>query len=323
MNQPDTSDLYKFYATLGLLIIALSFLFLWTISTANDIFLISNEDLEKITVLAKENILKKQEDLSWLYGYRYIIFLLTMGLGILFFSHGILKWIPKQELIDIREEITSQTANQIDSRLRDEAREAVDAESSLKNADNTSDHIYINCHKNEEKPNLKSIINIINSIGSNKIKMKPSFKNSVSIDNYVNEYKNIEERVFKAINNKYKNSYEIKSNAKFKDAEYDIIMLPIENTNSSIINIEIKYYTRMNYTFLLSGYRRFLISANKFNRHFENVEYKLLWIYNNDGQFEKLKEYKKVLEISSEYKSNIKIDINIINKNEIDEFNYI
>jgi hypothetical protein len=282
MNQPDTSDLHKFYTTLGVLIIALSFLVFWTISTTHDVFLIDNKTLDTITALAKENILKKQRDLSCLYDCRYPISFTMIFLGLGLFFYGIGKWKVKQENADL-EALAKQTDKQTD-----------------------------------EQKNKKLRNEIMETEGT---ELNP--KDSEVI---FNNYKDIEKKIFEVIRNKYEYYYDIRNNAIFNNVEYDIIMFPARKLNNNILNIDIKYYARnINYVSLVSGYRKFLISLNKFDdylldKKFKNVEYKLLWIYNNnDKQLERLKEYKKQLEDSNEYKANTKITIKIINATKIDE----
>jgi hypothetical protein len=312
MNQPDTSDLHKFFATLGMLIIALSFLIFWTISTTYDVFLINNDVLNNITAFAKENILKKQKDLSCLYDNRYKILLIMIGFGIAIFLYGIVNWKRKQNIIDAKElakETKKQTDEQKDNNLR---RELMEEEKEL--AKET---------KKQKDNNLRR------ELMEEEKEVEAKYRDPKAINDIINTYKDIEKNVFDAIYGRYKDSYYIRNNAVFNNAEYDIIMFPTEkSSNNNILNIEVKYYTRrIIYSYLVSGYRKFLISVNKFNeyllnldKNFRNVEYKLLWVYKNDEQLELLLKYKKELEDSDEYEASIKINIKIINEKKIDEF---
>lgn len=287
MERPDTSDLYKFFTTLGILLIVSSFFVFWTILNSYDIFLIKNEELANITLLAKENIIKRQESISFIYRYRFLITSIIFIMGIVELFYGIKKWKRRQIIIDktqnqeyvnLINEAKKQTDDQIDKKLRYEAIET----------------------RGEE----------------------PDYKIPVDI---TNNYKNIEKKVFDIINEKYSNYFIIQNNVIFEDTGYDIIMIPKEKSKSeNIFNIEIKYYTKdIRYAYLINGYRGYLLLVNKFNEYLKNIgkkniEYILLWIYNSNKQFDILNKYKKLLE-STENEMNIKVKIIIIEEKNIEK----
>jgi hypothetical protein len=64
MKDPDTSDLYKFFATLGVLLISGACIAIWVLSIENSVLLINRETLESLTAVAKENIESRQEFLN-------------------------------------------------------------------------------------------------------------------------------------------------------------------------------------------------------------------------------------------------------------------
>jgi len=284
MEHPDTSDLYKFFTTLGILLIVSSFIIFWTIINSYDIFLIKIDELDNITLLAKENIINRQELISSIYHYRFLITSIIFIMGVVELFYGLKKWKVRQIIIDRIQEQEflnlfkkPQTKEQREKKLHDEAIET-----------------------SGEEPNSEILVEI------------------------TNKYKNIETKVMEVINKKYKDSYKIENNFTFEDRGYDIVMIPNEKSiSNNIINIEIKYYTEeIKYVNLLNGYRGYLLSLNKFNEYVKsrsknNIVYILLWIYNSNNQFKKLINYKEIIE-STENKTNLNVKILIIEEKEIE-----
>jgi len=287
MEHPDTSDLYKFFTTLGILLIVSSLIIFWTILNSYDIFLIKNEDLDNLTLLAKENIIKRQEFISLIYHYRFLITSIIFIFGIIELFYGIKKWKVRQIIIDRTQEQEylklfnapeRQSDEQINEKLRNEVIEI----------------------RGEE------------------------LDSKIPID--ITDYKNIEKKVIGIINKKYNDFFMIRNNVIFEDIGYDIIMIPKKKSISeNIFNIEIKYYSKeIRYADLINGYRGYLLLANKFNEYFKNksknnIVYVLLCIYNSNNNLDKLNNYKERILESIENKMNLKVKIIIIEENDIEK----
>jgi len=292
MERPDTSDLYKFFTTLGILLIISSFIIFWTIINTYDIFLIKNDELDNITLLAKENIIKRQEFISFIYHYRFIISSTILIMGIVELIYGIKKWKSRQIIID-----------------------------------RTQEQEYINLVRNAKKQTNEQINKKLHNEAIETRGEEPNSQISVDI---TNNYRNIEKKVIDIINKKYKDNFIIGNKVIFDNIGYDIVMMPKKQSISeNIFNIEIKYYTtkEIRYADLRNGYQGYLLLANKFNEYFKytsknDIVYILLWIYNSNIQLDKLNHYKEILE-STENEMNLKVKIMIIEEKDIEKLELI
>ena len=287
MEKPDTTDLYKFFATLGIIIIVASLFSFWTILNTNDIFLHTEDELNNLTAIAKDNITSKQNSLSCLYDFSYWILFLSLILGFLLLCYGVYKWKRKQDIIDYTEKW---------------------------------DYEELMNKVNEQSPAQKEKKLESDIVETSGEEYNANTYNEISID-----YKGIEEKVYKILKEKYK-SYIIRNNVIFENIEFDVVMFPhFDALINNIFCIEVKYYSKNIKTGnLIRGYNNFANSINRFQKYLvkqktkNNLKNLLIWVYNSNDQLYELNKNKNKLE-SIENSLNEKINIIIINKNDIEE----
>lgn len=100
MEKPEYSDLHKFYVSMGVVLIGLSFGFLWLFANIpiNDIYYQNN--LSKFVPIAQEIALIKLDTIVLISKVRWWFFAGILFSGFSLIYVGLQKWIPIQDMID-------------------------------------------------------------------------------------------------------------------------------------------------------------------------------------------------------------------------------
>jgi hypothetical protein len=287
MEKPDFTDLYKFYVSLGIILIAFSGIIIWFYFFSNDIFLITVNTLENITDLGKATIITKQKLLLYVYKFIPLLsFVLFFG-GILLSILGLTKWKRRQVIID---QIQDSELKKLEKEFKDLTEEEKD--NKIKNEITDNEGIEPGSLIDDEASKIR-------------------------------KYKDIENTIFNAIVKYYGNYYEIRKNFKVGNNEFDMIMFPAKLVNTLTI-FEIKYYSRdIKYAFLMNGLIKYLLAIKLLSEYISEREkrnyiYKpiIIWVYKKNNQIDKLKRYRE-LALKEGNIDNSKIEIIIIHEDEV------
>lgn len=281
MEKPDISDLYRFFATLGFLLISGAVIVIWVLSNENAVFLIDKGTLESLTDTAQNTINSKQKFLACIYSKKDILFCILLFSGLLSFVYGISKWWNRQEKKD-----------------RDE---------DIKYMENLK-----KCDEEQNKYRIKKEVNETEG-------HEPESDVEISA---ITAYYGIEKTVCGHINKKYSDNYIIKNNIRLIHCEFDIIMY--SEKLKCYKAVEIKYYIKdIKYANLENGYIKFALALDEFKEYFKiddvnakSIDYILIWVYKDNGRVDILRKNR---EIMLNRFNNHKIDIKIINENQIDD----
>lgn len=212
MEKLKYDSLYKFIVSIGIVIIILPFIFIFSLLNNNDIILVKENDINQLTNTAKDIILLEQN-------YKYIILsnpiiftvivLIFFIVGFLIVWYGIIQWKDK---VQKYEDKSRELSNKL-------------LEKQIKS---------LTIEEKEEK--IKEDIEISGlETQSNK---SNNFSNRQQIFNYIN----IQEKAYKIIRKEFKN-YKIFEEVRLEKQMYDCIALDISDYASYDYIFEIKYFS--------------------------------------------------------------------------------
>ena len=212
MEKLKYDSLYKFIVSIGIVIIILPFIFIFSLLNNNDIILVKENDINQLTNTAKDIILLEQN-------YKYIILsnpiiftvivLIFFIVGFLIVWYGIIQWKDK---VQKYEDKSRKLSNKL-------------LEKQIKS---------LTIEEKEEK--IKKDIEISGlETQSNK---SNNFSNRQQIFNYIN----IQEKVYKIIRKEFKN-YKIFEEVRLEKQMYDCIALDTSDYASYDYIFEIKYFS--------------------------------------------------------------------------------
>lgn len=212
MEKLKYDSLYKFIVSIGIVIIILPFIFIFSLLNNNDIILVKENDINQLTNTAKDIILLEQN-------YKYIILsnpIIFTVIVLIFFIvvflivwYGIIQWKDK---VQKYEDKSRELSNKL-------------LEKQIKS---------LTIEEKEEK--IKEDIEISGlETQSNK---SNNFSNRQQIFNYIN----IQEKAYKIIRKEFKN-YKIFEEVKLEKQMYDCIALDISDYASYDYIFEIKYFS--------------------------------------------------------------------------------
>ena len=285
MEKPDFSDIYKFKVSNGIIIFALGVALPWFFYTYNEILLVPQANINLLTPKAISVISIKQWVAEKSLIAVPILSILTFLVGGRFILSGLKEWKKRQKVLD--------DIQDYDLKLKKKSIEEL----------------------NEEETSKKIKNEIIDNEGLEPDVIIPD------IVNKVNQYRNIEKEAVSVIEQKYQNTYSIKSNCRIGSHEYDIIMSP-KYFGQKMILVELKYYShQIRYTNLIHGIRSFLLSIENFEKSAPDIpttkiSYYVVWIYTNDTQKPLLEKYLSLAHREIQ-KTNHEVKIVIIKETEI------
>ena len=232
MEKPDYTDISKFEVSIGILLFALAGLFYWFSLTTNDIYMIKQDDISKLSSLAAETIIQKQQHFAWIYHNNICISIIIALPGLVFIVTGLLGWKKRQLISDqIQEKELRKRENELKDLTKDERTETIKKEII-------------------ENEGIEPDIEIENEA------------------NRVQAYSEIENSIISQYIDKYKFEYEIHTKFKYKEEEFDVLLIP-KYFGQTVTIVEIKYYTKeIIYSYLMSGIRKFLLSIKILNEYF-------------------------------------------------------
>ena len=121
MNKPEYSDLYKFLASLGVIIISISLLLPWLFLTQSFNSLISNGEIIKYTQTAQTLINLQQTTALWFIKNLLIICTILFLLGCSLLVYSLHLWKPVQDEIDRERKLSNQKlSNQLKTATKEE-----------------------------------------------------------------------------------------------------------------------------------------------------------------------------------------------------------
>lgn len=207
MEKLRYDSLYKFIVSIGIVIIILPFIFIYSILNNNETIFVSENDINQLTNTAKDIILLEQS-------YKYIILsnpiifiiivLVSSIVGFLIVMYGIIQWKDK---VQKYEDKSRELSNKL-------------LENQIKN---------LTTQEKEEK--IKEDI----EIQSNK-------SNNLLNKQQISKYINIQEKVYKIIRREFKN-YKIFEEVSLEKQKYDCIALATSDYASYDYIFEIKYFS--------------------------------------------------------------------------------
>ncbi len=109
MEKPEYTDLHKFLVSFGIIIISLSFGFLWLIASSplDDIYLLDN--YSKLVIRAQQLVTIKLTTYLFLCTNRFLISGFLVFIGLLLIFQGLKKWVPIQLLDDKKQKLEKET----------------------------------------------------------------------------------------------------------------------------------------------------------------------------------------------------------------------
>jgi len=121
MNKPEYSDLYKFLASLGVIIISISLLLPWLFLTQSFNSLISNGEIIKYTQTAQTLINLQQTTALWFIKNLLIICTILFLLGCSLLVYSLHLWKPVQDEIDRERKLSNQKlSNELKTATKEE-----------------------------------------------------------------------------------------------------------------------------------------------------------------------------------------------------------
>ena len=214
MEKLRYDPLYKFIVSIGIVVIILPFIFIYSILNNNEIIFVSENDINQLTNTAKDIILLEQS-------YKYIILsnpiifiiiaLVFSITGFLIVMYGIIQWKDKVQ------------------KYEDKSREL--SNKLLENQIKT-----LTIQEKEEK--IKEDIEVLRS--------ETQSNNSSNLLNkqQISKYINIQEKVYKIIRREFKN-YKIFEEVSLEKQKYDCIALDTSDYASYDYIFEIKYFFKI------------------------------------------------------------------------------
>ena len=100
MNKVEFSDINKFFASIGLILIGLAFFLPWFINQNSDILFLDEEKLNTLSPESIQIITKQQNYLLFLGNSLSWLTPILIGLGLLLLLYGLSQWKKRQNVID-------------------------------------------------------------------------------------------------------------------------------------------------------------------------------------------------------------------------------
>jgi hypothetical protein len=274
MNRVEFSDINKFFASIGLILIGLALFLPWIINQNSDLLFLDKENLntlspESIQIITKQQnyLLFLSNSLSWLIP---VLFLL----GFFLLCYGLWQWKKRQKVIDQIQDLDLKAKQHQNLTLED--RKEIKEEELM-----------------EAKPE--------------------------DIKTEVDKYIAIENKIYKKLLPYYRVNYETISNIRIGLYNYDIILKSRYIKVRADLILEVKYYkTQLIYNRLFDATMQFFQAINHYENNLQRRAIPILiFVYETDGEKEKISEYKEKL-IAYSQEMGKKIRVKFFKESELD-----
>ena len=286
MDRLEFSDVYKFIASIGLLLIGLSVLLPWFINHDADFLLIDEKKLNTLTIAAQHVISSQQNSL--LKFNQHILWFSPMMFagGLYMVIWAILYWRKRQLVVDGIQ----------DEELRSRK---------LQNISNS-----------EKREMIKDDIIEIDDL-QDENEQKDQIDIAATIEEKIDEYINIENILYTAISKYSTTEYQTLQNVKIPDATFDIVMRSKVQSRDRLL--EIKYFkSQLNLSVLEKNVQQLIVNSKLYKSTVKRDCMPFLFIiYDEEHLIDLLIQYKKSLQnLGVSLNSNIRV--NFFKKSEVE-----
>lgn len=270
MDKIEFSDVYKFLASIGILLMGLSVLIPWFINHNASFLLIESKKLTELTATAKTIIENQQNSLLTFNGIIVWISPILFAMGLSLTAWSVFSWRKRQLVIDgiQDEELKSkQMQNISEVEKRNLVREDI------------TDEILVN----SEIP--------IEDFHAQEIQQE-------TLDDQVDKYIDLENRIYNSILKTHQNSFAAFQNIKIENVTFDIVLRAKPNQVSTDRLIEIKYFkSNLNFDILSTTLSTLVTNGMIYRQSLRRqCVFMLIIIYENVEFPDLLIQYKKRLQ---------------------------